>query len=72
MFFDYNNLSFITPYFVLKNDRLYIETDFNGILKHLKGERQIDVIVEMKVPVGSEGGSYSASYGVNSEIETEI
>jgi len=30
--------------------------------------RQIEVTVEMKVPVGSAGGSYSASYGVNSEI----
>ena len=30
--------------------------------------RQIEVTVEMKVPVGSAGGSYSASYGVKSEI----
>jgi len=30
--------------------------------------RQIEVIVEMKVPAGSSGGSYSASYGINSEI----
>ena len=29
--------------------------------------RQIDVTVEMKVPVGSAGGSYSASYGTKSE-----
>ena len=28
--------------------------------------RQVDMIVEMKVPVGSAGGSYSASYGVKS------
>jgi hypothetical protein len=28
--------------------------------------RQIDVVVEMKVPVGSAGGSYSAQYGVQS------
>ncbi len=28
--------------------------------------RQIEVIVEMKVPVGSAGGSYSASYGIES------
>jgi len=29
--------------------------------------RQIEVTVEMKVPTGSSGGSYSASYGVNSD-----
>ena len=29
--------------------------------------RQIDVTVEMKVPVGSAGGSYSGSYGINSD-----
>jgi len=29
--------------------------------------RQIEVTVEMKVPVGSAGGSYSAQYGVKSE-----
>ena len=29
--------------------------------------RQIEVTVEMKVPAGSEGGSYSASYGINSD-----
>lgn len=29
--------------------------------------RQIEVTVEVKVPVGSAGGSYSASYGVSSE-----
>jgi hypothetical protein len=29
--------------------------------------RQIEVTVEMKVPAGSEGGSYSTSYGVSSE-----
>jgi len=32
--------------------------------------RQIDVTVEMRVPVGTTGGSYSTSYGINStEIE---
>ncbi|OPZ86904.1 MAG: hypothetical protein BWY74_03529 [Firmicutes bacterium ADurb.Bin419] len=31
--------------------------------------RQIEVIVEMKVPAGTSGGSYSASYGVFSEAE---
>ena len=29
--------------------------------------RQIEVMVEMKVPVGSAGGSYSAQYGVSSD-----
>jgi len=29
--------------------------------------RQIEVTVEMKVPTGSAGGSYSAQYGVKSE-----
>ena len=29
--------------------------------------RQIDVTVEMRVPVGTTGGSYSTSYGINSE-----
>lgn len=33
--------------------------------------RQIAVTVEMKVPVGSAGGSYSASYGVNSDTVDE-
>jgi len=32
--------------------------------------RQIEVIVEMKVPAGSAGGSYSAQYGVQSEVPT--
>ena len=31
-----------------------------------KGGRQITVYVEMKVPAGSAGGSYSAQYGVQS------
>jgi len=33
--------------------------------------RQIDVTVEMKVPTGSAGGSYSAQYGVKSEVDSE-
>lgn len=30
----------------------------------LVGGRQVTVLVEMKVPVGTPGGSYSTSYGI--------
>jgi len=44
------------------SDAITLDTD----LEPTTAGRQIKVIVEMKVPVGSAGGSYSASYGVSS------
>ena len=37
-------------------------------LKDLPG-RQIQITVEVKVPVGKSGGSYSTSYGIKSEVD---
>jgi hypothetical protein len=38
-----------------------------GDLDTTTAGRQIEVYVEMKVPVGSSGGSYSAQYGIKTE-----
>lgn len=36
------------------------------------GGRQIDIIVEAKIPTGSAGGSYSTSYGINTTATSSI
>lgn len=43
MFNHYNELGFINPYYIVSNDYLIIETNFDSIVSHLKGARQIDI-----------------------------
>jgi hypothetical protein len=47
-------------------------SDTDNDLSALEAGRQIQIAIEARVPAGSSGGSFSTSYGINSEYDSNI